>query len=218
MTRQRETVTDRLANIIQVLHLGRKTGLLTVERGDATVIEEGFILFVNGSITAAGVGQYNGQEALSRLSAWGACRFAFVPATGSLPALPPGPSSSSSPSGPLGRSTQPMPDLKRQETGAIRSVRPARLVKLPAPAARSNTQVSQPVTPAPVPLTPQRTQPHHEALRLIERAGLSRSHRHLFLLINDRRTTAELAQLTGRTLESLYGLLNDLERAGVIRQ
>ncbi len=212
MTRQRETVTDRLANIIQVLHLGRKTGLLTVERGDATVFEEGFILFVNGSITAASVGQYNGQEALSRLSAWGACRFAFVPATGSLP---PGPSSSS---GPLGRSTQPMPDLKRQETGAIRSVRPARLVKLPAPAARTNTQVSQPVTPAPVPLTPQRTQPHHEALRLIERAGLSRSHRHLFLLINDRRTTAELAQLTGRTLESLYSLLNDLERAGVIRQ
>jgi hypothetical protein len=212
MTRQRETVTDRLANIIQVLHLGRKTGLLTVERGDATAFEEGFILFVNGSITAASAGQYNGQEALNRLSAWGTCRFAFVPATASLPALPPGSPGSSGPS------TQSMPALKRQETGAAKSVRPARLVKLPAPAARTNTQISQPITPAPVPLIPQRTQPHYEALRLIERAGLSRSHRHLFLLINDRRTTAELAQLTGRTLESLYGLLNDLERAGVIRQ
>ena len=39
MSHQRETATDRLSNVIQVIQLGRKSGLLTVERGGAQSLE-----------------------------------------------------------------------------------------------------------------------------------------------------------------------------------
>ncbi|TMC61826.1 MAG: DUF4388 domain-containing protein, partial [Chloroflexota bacterium] len=48
MPHQRETATDRLSNVIQVIQLGKKSGLLTVERGEGITFEEGAITFVNG--------------------------------------------------------------------------------------------------------------------------------------------------------------------------
>ena len=60
--------------------------------------------------------------------------------------------------------------------------------------------------------------PYDEALVWIERMGLSRAHRQLFLLIDGHRATAELVRLTGRGEGEVYALLRDLEVAGVIGQ
>ncbi len=60
--------------------------------------------------------------------------------------------------------------------------------------------------------------PYDEALVWIERSGLSRAHRQLFLLIDGHRTKAELIRLTGRGEGEVYVLLRDLEVAGVIGQ
>jgi predicted transcriptional regulator len=40
----------------------------------------------------------------------------------------------------------------------------------------------------------------------------------LLLLVNGQRSTNELARLMGRSLAEVETLLNDLERAGLIRQ
>src|SRR5437660_6273370 len=94
MSQRRGTTTDRLSNVIEVIQLGRRTGFLTVERGEGPGREEGELTFVHGQVTYARGGQFVGQRALEWLHSWGACRFTFV---SSVP----------------GRSTQPLHETPR---------------------------------------------------------------------------------------------------------
>jgi DNA-binding MarR family transcriptional regulator len=76
--------------------------------------------------------------------------------------------------------------------------------------------------PQPVPASVQ-TAPYHlrsldDGLQRIAFAGLSRAHRRLFLLIDGFRPTTELIRLMGRSQAEVESLLQDLERAGVIRR
>lgn len=94
MAKPRVTATDRLANVIEVVELGQRTGLLCAERGSGSVLEEGELYFVSGRVIHASLAGLRGREALAALSRWGPCRFAFdrdaprpVPnVTGSTPA------------------------------------------------------------------------------------------------------------------------------------
>lgn len=98
---QRGTSTNRLADVIQVVQLTHKTGLLSIERGEInSTLEEGEITFVNGQITDAHSGQHSGIAAVNWLRTWGACRFTFRPLTSYVP--PP-------PSSPLPRLTPDIP-------------------------------------------------------------------------------------------------------------
>ena len=90
---QPATSTDRLANVIQVIQLGRKTGTLTVERDTSTGLEQGMIFFVNGQIARARAHHLDGNAAFQWLNTWSACRFTFTPSTSpsttvKLPAVP----------------------------------------------------------------------------------------------------------------------------------
>ncbi len=83
---QRGTSTNRLADVIQVVQLTHKTGLLTIERGEIdNTLEEGEITFVNGQITDAHSGEHSGIAAVNWLRTWGACRFTFLPLTSDVP-------------------------------------------------------------------------------------------------------------------------------------
>jgi hypothetical protein len=77
MAKPRVTATDRLSNVIDVVEMGRRTGLLSVERGSGSVLEVGEMYFVNGNPTYASLAGLRGREALNALSHWGPCRFAF---------------------------------------------------------------------------------------------------------------------------------------------
>ena len=48
MTKPRVTIADRLSNIIEVVELGRRSGLLTVERGSHQNFEQGEVYFLAG--------------------------------------------------------------------------------------------------------------------------------------------------------------------------
>ncbi len=201
MPQQRETVTDRLANVIEVIQLGRKTGQLSVERGAGNTYEEGYISFLNGQIIQAVTGWRRGQEALNWLSDWGTCRFTFIPdtsarTTGKLSALS-APSTSplsptpSAPQKVLPATAQPTrPPVQRSvstgKTGNPGGTLPAQLSPgVPASGAEApGNGVAAPAHPDTWPLAPYRTRQLDEALWLLERRGLSRAHRHLFLLID----------------------------------
>lgn len=114
MTKPKVTATNRLADVIEVVELGRRTGLLMVERGAGDMVEEGEIYFLNGRASYAAVERVRGHDALAVLGGWGACRFSFDteagrPATNLSPTAPSGPASqdswSSMPSGPIRRET-----------------------------------------------------------------------------------------------------------------
>ena len=198
MSQQQETATDRLVSVIQAIQLGRKTGLLTVKRGEGITLEEGSITFVNGQITVAGVGRRSHSEALNWLSTWGHCRFTFVLSesnssprtTGTLDIPYPLPSSSIQP--PTPRQTSPLGvDTNHKTSEQLHDLDH-------------------------VPTAPYRTRQLDLALRIMEQLGLSRTHRHLFFLIDGQRSTAELIRLLGRSKHEVEQLLYDLEQATLI--
>ncbi|MGE5334272.1 MAG: DUF4388 domain-containing protein [Nitrososphaerota archaeon] len=76
MAKSRVTATNRLANVIEVVELGRRTGLLSAER-DVNGLEEGEIYFISGHPVFAALGTLAGRDALNVLVRWGECRFAF---------------------------------------------------------------------------------------------------------------------------------------------
>ncbi|MEO7001722.1 MAG: DUF4388 domain-containing protein [Ktedonobacterales bacterium] len=79
MTKPKVTATDRLANVIEVVELGRRSGMLAVERGAGSVVEEGEMYFVSGRAIYAALAGLRGREALAMMARWGECRFAFDP-------------------------------------------------------------------------------------------------------------------------------------------
>lgn len=79
MTKPRVTTADRLSNVIEVVELGRRSGLLTVERGSLPALEQGEVYFSQGRAVYAVVEGLHGPDALAALAGWGTCRFAFEP-------------------------------------------------------------------------------------------------------------------------------------------
>jgi hypothetical protein len=209
MPQQPTTSTDRLANVIEVIQLGHKTGILMAERVTGSVLEQGVITFINGQVFQASIGHHKGLPAFNVLKTWGACRFAFTPSD------PP-------------QITQPLPPVSG-DSSAFRAL--ATDPTLPAQAMVNHKQSDS------TPMMAQGRQgegsiqpdppssrihypilPYEEALARIERLGLSRAHRRLFLLIDGYRTFPELVRLMGRVQEEVNALLRDLEGAGLIRR
>lgn len=77
MAKPKVTATDRLSNVLDVVELGRRTGMLSVERGAGPIAEDGEVYYVAGNPIYAVLGPLRGREALGALARWGECRFAF---------------------------------------------------------------------------------------------------------------------------------------------
>lgn len=188
-------MTDRLADVIQVIHLGGRTGTLTVERGEDKNLEEGFITFVDGRVAEAGVNQQSGLAAFNYLNTWRLCRYAFINhAHNGASAFPPaqgGFSAGTSLAGTLSsKTTKPLGPMNGAEhlNGSLgRSSFPLRL-----PAGE-------------------------ELLQHTGNIPLSRLQWRLLMLVNGQRSVSELARLLVRNPGELQGLLDDLVRMGLIR-
>lgn len=188
---RRGIATDQLTNVIQVLQLGHKTGHLTVERGEGALREEGELTFTRGYVTHAQSGRLLGQVALNWLQTWGACRFVFVSInTGQTQPIQMSPA----------WSTQP-------QLTAVTKV-----PLLPIPEAKQAN--SGPLQHAP---EPSRTCVAGEGMIKLQQAQLSRLHRHLYLLIDGKRSFTELVRLMNRQPGEVRQLLSDLARIGIVQ-
>jgi hypothetical protein len=205
MRRQRATSADQLSQVIEVIELGRRTGLLSVERTDQAGLEEGDIYFVQGEAIYACTGTKTGRIALETLRTWQACRFAFL---AHIP--PPSPNI-----GPAIRGSRP------SQTGSTRSIGPIAQPPL-SPTQRPGARpFSGP--PAPSPrwgLTsshrPKRGPNAQDIPRLAASYQLSWAHRALLLRADGEHTVAELARLSNRSEEEVLRLLADLLQLGLI--
>jgi hypothetical protein len=209
MSQQQETATDRLVKVIQTVQIGRRTGVLAARRGEGVTLEEGAISFVNGQVTEARAGRRSGSEALNWLSAWSHCRYTFTPSAASESALPA--------AGTFDIAEQDTIDTAPLANTSSRVPLPGRQTSPLPPADGDAPRPGAPDTAAYASIVPYRTRQIDAGLRIMEGVGLSRSHRHLFLLIDGHRSTAELIRLMGRGEQEINGLLQDLERATIIR-
>jgi hypothetical protein len=209
MPQQPTTLTDRLANVIQVIQLGRKTGTLTVERSSGISLERGTIYFVNGLMTQASAHQWSGLAAFQWLNTWGSCRFTFTPSDSAV-------------------TTQKLPSLQPaqvpasehesfHETDPTLQIQ-AQTKAFPGSGTEDNQyrQNDQSLQKESISISKQ-VRSLEDALQHIERMKLSRAHRRLFLLIDGHRNTADLARLMGRRQVEVVSLLQDLERADVVK-
>lgn len=200
MQPQRGTITERLADIIEILRIGNKSGTLMVERGEGKTVEEGSIIFVEGQAVEAKVNQQNGSAAFNYLSMWQRCYFSFVTHADTR----------NSPS----RTTKFLPGI---QNGSINSgVAPETAYAQPQQAMRQQNDFYQRSNTARS--SPLRLLRGEEVLQHPEKVQLPRIHRRLLLLIDGRRSVSELARLMTRNADEVRKLLDDLERAGLIQQ
>ncbi|HEX6483129.1 MAG TPA: DUF4388 domain-containing protein [Ktedonobacteraceae bacterium] len=220
MAQQRETITNSLASLIQVIQLGRKSGVLTVERGEGATFEEGMITFVNGEAVEAKTTFFNGQNAFRLLRIWETCRYAFIPTpTSEVPAISAPINTSSFDQGMTDTGTHPrIPTSPLGESAATHPRIPTSPLRESAARRQASNGNTEPV----ISLMPASAVPHpikslEESLHRLEQLGLSRQHRHLLLLVDGQRTIAEMVRLKGLAQNEVQKLLGDLEQAGIIQ-
>ena len=209
MPQQPSTLTDRLANVIQVIQLGRKTGTLTVERSSGNSLERGTVYFVNGLMIQASVYRLSGLAAFQWLNTWSSCRFTFTPSdsavtTRKLPAL--------------GSAQFPASEYESfHDTDTTLKIQ-AQAKAFPGAGTENNQirhkDLSLQKESGSI---PNQLRSPEDAVQHIDRMNLSRAHRRLFLLIDGHRNTADLARLMGRGQFEVVAMLQDLERADVVK-
>lgn len=211
MSQQQETEIDRLVSVIQVIQLGRKTGMLIARRGEGSNLEEGTIKFVNGRATETQLGRHKGPEAFNLLSLWEACQFTFASSNPQDKLVfHPAPQSPTQ--------TSPVTDAKLP--APFIAISPLRAHVSPSPQPEEPVQTQQTLPP---PVTqqgiviPHRSRQLNSALQVVENMQLSRMHRQILLLIDGQRSSADLARLTRRSHEEIYKVLQELERVAAIQ-
>jgi Domain of unknown function (DUF4388) len=204
MAQQNVTITNSLANVIQVIQLGRKSGVLTVERGAGMTFEEGVITFVNGQAVDALAEVANGQDALRWLGSWGTCRYEFIPTpTSKMPFIP-------------ASVSIPAFDRRMADTGTHPRIPTSPLRESAARRQASNGRMPA-ISLMPASVVPHPAKPLEESLRRVEQLGFSRQHRRLLLLVDGQRNITEMVRLIGYTQYEVRKLLLDLEQAGIIQ-
>lgn len=214
MSQQQETTVERLISVIQTIQTGRMSGILTVKRGEDVTFEEGTITFAKGQVIQAKVGRRNGPDALNWLSIWGTCRYIFISSDTPFPQNVISPTVTNNSIANYSRS--PLQLVTERQTGPLRQIRaPLQHQEPYISPAPASTDTLPPSTPQVA--VPYRTRQLDDALRILEYKGLSRVHKHLFLLIDGQRSILELVRLLKRNENEVAVLLRDLERASTIK-
>lgn len=223
----RGAITNQLSDVIQTIQLVRRSGTLKVEKNeDGAVQEEGTITFMNGQITDAQMNVLRGSAAYGKIMSWKSCRFTFLPAESAQPSA-----------GPLASFSSDSYTSRQDTNSGMYSIERSRSLSgsgffhdMSMSTGNRLTRDTAPVSPnrdrdtgatnrvSNIVSVPYRIREVNEVLPAFASMGLSRLHRHLFLLIDGRRSLSELVQVLGRQPGEVYMLLADLERAGFIRQ
>lgn len=225
--------TSRLVNVIQLIALGKQTGVLKAVRGLGSTREQGEIHFVAGQPTFAVLGQLVGNAALTVLQNWGESQYLFLegplpqpertpPPTDSLGR--PGETASSQP-GPFGRSTARLSSAPTRPTAGLPPFTTPRPFH-PGPDSgnvsdrntgnlpyRGNEAFSEPLPAFPIrhnALQGQFVPRRLASMDRLENLPLDRRERMVLLLVDGRRSLDDLVRLTRRSEQEVQAILSHL--------
>lgn len=245
MAKPRVTATDRLANVIEVVELGQRTGLLSVERGSGSVLEEGELYFSGGRVTYASLAGLRGREALAALGRWGGCRFSFerevqppipniaapVPNMPNMPNIPNVPGSQPGFGGQrVSDASGVWPSQPFYDTGygpgypnaggttPLSSSQSGYLPRSNVPSSAPGTSglgVSQPSGNL-LNRRPRRAPDVRDLMAVVTTHNLSRGHRTILLLADGEHTVLDLARLSSKSVDEVMVLLGELESRGLV--
>jgi len=211
---------DHLVKIIQTIRIEKTTGSLVATRGEGTTYELGTLVFLNGQMVQGKVGRREGWEALNWLLTWGKCRYTLVPSitpdTDRRPKRQFPKRETREQSGiphvrlvPLGRAQRLHVDREERATENLPGRKPDQLTPekgkvSPGKSKQANEAV------------PYRSKSLAYGLQVLSEKGLSRIHKHVFLLVNGSRRAGDLMQLLKLNERELLSLLYDLHKTGII--
>lgn len=208
MTKGRDNLAEALNDVLELVRARRQTGLLSIERLYEGRYEEGEVYVQAGHPVYVRVGQFTGQEALARLLSWRQIYFAFLPDTAPVTA-------------------KSVSVAKVNGNGASPAVRTLTSPRLPVVGGNGPSQA---VTPESGSLPAQNVSQRASSTPGLEwivphKAGserdvmdlpLTRPQRSVYLLIDGRRTVADLARCTRKSMQEIERLLSELRERGLI--
>jgi hypothetical protein len=205
MTRDRDNVAESLGDLLEPIRSRRSSGLLSLERLENGRFEEGEVYFHLGQPTYARTGNVVGQEAFNRLLGWR--RFYFNFSTNASPAH-------LAPTAPVARSLPPQTEALQPASDASSApqkpatISPANLRVLGSgelELLRSSLRDALDI-PGIELLVPHKSSADRNVLSL----PLTRPQRSLYLLIDGRRTIADLARTMRKGIQEIERLLSEL--------
>ncbi len=203
MAKGRDKTADSLLPVLEFFRARQQTGLLSVERLRNGQLEEGEIYLRAGRPVYAAAGQLAGQDALNLLLTWSPIRFAFF-------ADAPYPMRSDSSSLPAARLTPLLPGVVRGESDPQLPLAPEKVNDDAAGYIGISTYGSS-YKPGLEWLVPRRLSNDLSVLSL-----LSRRQRSVYLLVDGRRTVADLARCTKKSVQEIERILIELQEQGLV--
>jgi len=210
MTKGRENAAESMKDVLALIRSRRQSGVLSVERFENGVFEEGEIYFQSGRPVQGFVGTLAGEVALNHLLSWRRVYFAFTP-TSTMPISSNAqdtstPSQLPSPSSPPVRfapqQSRPLPSPVTEPLPGDADRRPSQ-ERTTGPLARQNDVAA---------LIPRKISMQYDVMSL----SLTRLQRSVYLLIDGRRNVADLARFTGKGIPEVVQIIVDLRARNLV--
>jgi Domain of unknown function (DUF4388) len=192
---------ERLDDVLESARVRRQSGMLTIERAQGGRVELGELYLQAGHPVYARVGQLTGQDALNWLLKWHNISFSFAAEGTSKPAgtLAAGDDASAV------HVSSPLPQFS-----SLNGKSPMERV---SERGTSNSHNSSSMnTPGVEWLVPQKRGVERDVLSL----PLTRRQRFIYLLVDGRRTIADLSRCTGKNIQEVQLILGELQEQGLV--
>ncbi len=192
---------ERLDDVLASARVGRQTGMLTIEHTQGGRVELGELYLQAGQPVYARIGQLIGQDALNYLLRWRNIYISNAAEDTSEPAgtLAAGDAASAAPvSAPLPRYSSLNGNSSREQVSES--------------GAGNWNNSSATNTPGAEGLVPQKRGVERNVLSL----PLTRRQRFIYLLVDGRRTIADLSRCTGKNTQEVQLILRELQEQGLV--
>lgn len=211
MTKGRDNAAENLSDVIELIRKRRQNGLLSIERIQGSLFEEGEIYFQGGLPIYARQGPLTSADALTRLLSWHQVYFTFF-------------TNQPRPAANIPSTASTRTNVAIATDPAAQSVNPARSTSnnsVPFDD-RSQTGIPDSYPQSTFPLTgntpglewliPQKLGNDRNVLSL----PLTRPQRSIYLLIDGKRTVSDLSRCTRKSFQEIERLLSELQERGLI--
>lgn len=194
---------ENLDDVLEVARSRKQSGMLTLEHTQGGRVEEGEVFLQAGQPIYARVGHLNGQDALNWLLRWRNIYFSIAPEESTSPASTPATGKDENPATNLAPSPQRTLPAGAGSVGQVRG-----RVRSDRSGSTSGDSYALGIEW----LVPQKRGVEREVLSL----PLTRRQRFIYFLVDGRRTVSDLSRCTGKNIQEIELILNELREQGLV--
>lgn len=215
MTKGRDNAAESMKDVLALIRSRRQSGVLSVERFENGVFEEGEIYFQAGRPVQGFVGKLTGEAAMNHFMSWRRVYFTFsaMPpptAATSTPSNPDNTLPSSQPPAPYpGRFTQTHPGQSGSPVTGPLSGDAGKPLPLPE---RTTGPLARQSGYDPATLVPHKVSAQQNVMSL----SLTRLQRSVYLLVDGHRNVADIARFTGKSIPEVMQIMLDLRARNLV--